>query len=131
MNKSFSSKNPAMAFITARNTEDNTQDNTQRNAQFDTLEKAQDSTQYIMTEETTSLKVTPQTDPYGDRQIVRKKGNKLPRINMAFTNENLEYLQVMSTHLGMSQTEYVNRLLAVDRQENIKVLKQAKRKSKA
>jgi hypothetical protein len=44
-----------------------------------------------------------------------RKGHKLPRINMAFNQENLDYLQLISRIEGMSMTQYVNRLIETDR----------------
>lgn len=44
-----------------------------------------------------------------------KKGQKLPRINMAFTTENHTYIKRRSRQEGMSITEYVNRLIDDDR----------------
>lgn len=37
-----------------------------------------------------------------------KKGLKLPRINLAFTPDNYEYIQIMSRVRGESMTEFVN-----------------------
>lgn len=66
-----------------------------------------------------------------DRKSVSKttqgrKGQKLPRINMAFLPENLEYLQVISRIEGVSITEYVNRLIDSDRAERSDLLEAAK-----
>lgn len=47
----------------------------------------------------------------GDRGA---KGKPLPRINMAFDLDNLQYLQVMSGFDRVSITKYVNRLIAED-----------------
>lgn len=44
-----------------------------------------------------------------DVQIRKRK--KLPRINMAFQEDNLEYLQIMSNFDGISITKYVNQLI--------------------
>lgn len=43
-----------------------------------------------------------------------RKGQKLPRINMAFQLENLEYLQVMSGFENISITQFVNKLISND-----------------
>ena len=42
------------------------------------------------------------------------KDSKRQRINMAFEDENLGYLRVISRIEGVSITEYVNRLIAKD-----------------
>lgn len=55
-----------------------------------------------------------------------KKGQKLPRINMAFSNDNLSYLKLIARVEGCSMTEYVNRLIAKDeenRQEEVAAFK--------
>lgn len=46
-----------------------------------------------------------------------RKGRKLPRINMAFTPENYEFLRAHSRMNGLTMTEYVNSLIKKDRQE--------------
>jgi len=47
-----------------------------------------------------------------------RKGEKLPRINMAFTPQNLEYLRVMAGLRGQSVTRYVNALVEQDMVRN-------------
>ena len=56
-----------------------------------------------------------------------KKGKKLPRINMAFSIQNLEYLQIISRVEGISITEYVNRLVEADKESRKDIVKQAKK----
>lgn len=41
-----------------------------------------------------------------------RKGVKLPRINMAFTPELFDYIKTMSRVSGITQTEFVNNVLA-------------------
>jgi len=55
-----------------------------------------------------------------------KKGQKFPRINMAFSPENLEYLQIISRIEGKSITEYVNTLIRADSLNRADEIKQAK-----
>ncbi len=50
-----------------------------------------------------------------EHQPQRKRSQKLPRINMAFQESNLEYLQIMSRIEGVSITRYVNGLIEQDR----------------
>lgn len=45
-----------------------------------------------------------------------RKGQKLPRINMAFSDENLAYLHAMAGFERMSATQYVNNLINADRE---------------
>ena len=47
-----------------------------------------------------------------------RKGEKLPRINMAFSPQNLEYLRVMVGIRGISITKYANTLIERDREQN-------------
>lgn len=47
-------------------------------------------------------------------QTQGRKGAKLPRINMAFSPQNLEYLRVMAGLRGQSVTKYVNTLVEQD-----------------
>lgn len=44
-----------------------------------------------------------------------RKGQKLPRINMAFTPENHEYIKRVSRQNGMSVTQYINELIEQDK----------------
>jgi DNA-directed RNA polymerase subunit F len=60
------------------------------------------------------------------RRTQGKKGQKLPRINMALQTSNLEYLQLISRIEGKSITEYVNNLVEQDRQRNAARLEEAR-----
>ena len=51
-------------------------------------------------------------------QTQGRKGAKLPRINMAFTPQNLEYLRIMAGLRGQSVTRYVNALVEQDMELN-------------
>lgn len=55
-----------------------------------------------------------------------QKKKKLPRINMAFYDDHLEYLQLISRVKGFSITQYVNELIAADKTKNEVLIKQAK-----
>lgn len=55
-----------------------------------------------------------------------RKGAKLPRINMAFPSDSLEYLRVMAALRGVSITKYVNDLVAQDKCRNEEIYKAAK-----
>lgn len=59
-----------------------------------------------------------------------RKGAKLPRINMAFSTESLDYLRVMSALKGMSVTRYVNDLVEQDRARNAEAYDTAKNLSR-
>lgn len=43
-----------------------------------------------------------------------RKGQKLQRINMAFSPDNLDYLRLMASFEGVSITQYVNSLIDAD-----------------
>jgi len=46
---------------------------------------------------------------YGTTQ--GRKGHKLKRINMAFSDDNHEYIKKESRHMGISATEFVNDII--------------------
>lgn len=65
--------------------------------------------------------------PASDESITKKRQQKLPRINMAFQEKNLEYLQiVVRLEQNMSITEYVNKLVKEDRKRRKKEVKRFK-----
>lgn len=55
-----------------------------------------------------------------------RKGQKLPRLNMAFYNNNLDYVQKIAGVKGMSATAYVNHLIDEDRKKNEEVYEKIK-----
>lgn len=56
---------------------------------------------------------TTSTITFGETQ--GRKGHKAPRINMAFSPENHEWIKTRSRQLGMSATEFVNTILTNER----------------
>lgn len=60
-------------------------------------------------------------------QTQGRKGAKLPRINMAFSPQNLEYLRVMAGLKGQSVTKYVNALVEQDMALNVEAYTAAKK----
>lgn len=56
-----------------------------------------------------------------------KKGAKMPRINMAFTPSNLDFIRVMAAIRGQNMTQYVNSLIEKERQNNSEVYEAAKK----
>lgn len=54
-----------------------------------------------------------------------RKGLKLSRINMAFSPDNYQYIQVMSKACGESLTQFVNRIIKLSRENNAEAYKQA------
>ena len=55
-----------------------------------------------------------------------RKGCKAPRINMAFTLENWDYLRTMSAIMGQTMTQYCNALIEKHRNENKEHFERAK-----
>ncbi len=97
--KSFKDNNPALAFISTQEAEIEQQE-----------QEAQE-------EQRTPIAHTTQG----------KKGQKLPRVNMAFATNNLEYLQLISRIEGVSMTEYVNRLIEADKEARKEIIEEAKK----
>lgn len=54
-----------------------------------------------------------------------RKGVKLPRINLAFTPENYEFIRIMAQVRGQSLTEFVNDMLKETRQNHADIYEQA------
>jgi hypothetical protein len=52
-----------------------------------------------------------------DLRTQGRKGQKLPRINMAFAPDNLAYLQAIAGFERMSATQYVNNLIREDQKK--------------
>lgn len=55
-----------------------------------------------------------------------RKGCKLPRINLAFSPENHEYVKIMARCSGLSMTELVNVIIEESRIENAEEYQRAK-----
>ena len=51
-------------------------------------------------------------------QTAGRKGAKLPRINMAFSKKNYDYINTMSKAAGMNLTEFVNKIVDGHREEH-------------
>lgn len=47
-----------------------------------------------------------------------RKGMKMQRINMAFTPTNIDYIRVMAAIRGQTMTQFVNAIIAQDREQN-------------
>ena len=103
--KSFKDNNPALQFIsTATDTAQQAQEENPAYSAYEAQETA--------------------GDPVSKR-TQGKKGEKLPRMNMAFAPENYDHIQLMGRLVGCSATEYVNRLIAADREARGDVIEQA------
>lgn len=54
-----------------------------------------------------------------------KKGVKLPRINLAFSPSNYEYIKTMSQVRGQSATDFVNDIIKKDLESHAELYKKA------
>ena len=106
--KNFKNINPAMAFIS-----DTQKVQDEQNAQYNDNTQQEQSEQQELNAHTT-------------QSTQGRKGQKSPRINMAFSLENLEYLQLISRIEGKSITEYVNTLVRTDSSIRAGEIEQAK-----
>ena len=53
-----------------------------------------------------------------------RKGMKLPRINIAFTPDNYDYVKTMSRVTGQNYTEFINKILLEHREAHGELYKQ-------
>ncbi len=63
-------------------------------------------------------KADPEQKALDELKTQGKRGEKLDRINMAFTPENYDYIRTMSKLKGQTMTQFVNVLVAVERARN-------------
>lgn len=56
---------------------------------------------------------------------VGRKGIKLPRINLAFTSENYDYINIMSRVRGENLTEFVNAIIQKHRETHMDIYNKA------
>lgn len=59
-------------------------------------------------------------------QTQGRKGCKLPRVNMAFTPENHEFIKIMASVTGQSMTQFTNIVIERYRNEHPELYEQAK-----
>lgn len=57
-------------------------------------------------------------DYLNEQRTQGRKGERMPRINMAFTPTNIEFLHIMAAVEGISITRYVNRVIEKERKQN-------------
>lgn len=67
------------------------------------------------------------TNYINDFKTAGRKGVKMPRINLAFSQDNYDYIKTMSIVSGISMTEYVNKIIAQYAEEHRDVYEQALR----
>lgn len=128
--KSFKKNNPALQFLTtdeeegAKKMENKLPQNEKQEAQ-DVHSTQEDSllspVEKVASKTAVDSPTNPSKTPIASGTQGRK-GQKLPRINMAFSQDNLEYLQRISRIEGCSMTEYVNRLLQADQEKRADLL---------
>ena len=56
-----------------------------------------------------------------------RRGIKLPRINLAFTSDNYEYVQTMARATGQTMTAFVNQVLDQHRAAHMDTLERMQR----
>ena len=54
-----------------------------------------------------------------------KKGVKLPRINLAFSPSNYEYIQIMSRVRGENLTQFINKIIAEHKEQHMDIYEKA------
>ena len=102
-----------------------------RNALADaTADTAADAAQEVQevqqTRKTRRTYTKEETQEYlSDFRSSGRKGVKMPRINMAFTPENYEYIRIMSRVRGENLTEFLNVLVKKSMEENREVYEAA------
>ncbi len=111
--KNFKTDNPALAFITQPTQEEQIEGQLKYNGNGEPEPQDKPDTQQ-------EPKVQDKHPTQG------RKGKKLPRINMAFDNENLEYLHIISRIEGVTVTKYVNILIEADRKKRAEDIERAK-----
>lgn len=65
-----------------------------------------------------AAEATPAQKALADLKTQGQKGAKLDRINMAFTADNMDYIRTMSKLKGQTMTQFVNILVAEEREKN-------------
>lgn len=58
-------------------------------------------------------------------QTAGRKGAKLPRINMAFSKQNYDYINTMSKAAGLNLTEFVNKVMDAHREGHTELYNRA------
>lgn len=76
------------------------------------------TSKFLSTQTSNDTDNTQHTQTVQDTQKINKVG-KNPRINMAFSSDLLEYLQIMARLEGCSITQYCNNLIRKDKIERI------------
>ena len=111
MAKSFKkADNPALNFITEKDK------NTQEVQEQQEVQKVQEPQKVSEVQEVKKNQTSKDTQG--------RKGQKLPRMNMGFFDDNLEYVQKMSKIKGVTLTAYINSLITEDKQKNKELLEQ-------
>ncbi len=73
--------------------------------------------------------ITPQeaAERAAEMRTQGRAGAKMPRINMAFTPENHQFIKIMSTIRGESMTQFANLVIDRYREEHPEIYEDAKR----
>ena len=83
---------------------------------FDKFKNAQEVQDVQQVQEVQEVKIAQTVKEIGSTQ--GKKGQKLKRINMAFSDANHEFIVTESRKNGISATAFVNRILDAYRNQN-------------
>ena len=83
---------------------------------FDKFKNAQEVQDIQQVQEVQEVKIAQTVKEIGSTQ--GKKGQKLKRINMAFSDANHEFIVTESRKNGISATAFVNRILDAYRNQN-------------
>lgn len=83
---------------------------------FDRFKNAQEVQDVQQVQEVQEVKIAQTVKEIGSTQ--GKKGQKLKRINMAFSDANHEFIVTESRKNGISATAFVNRILDAYRNQN-------------
>lgn len=73
-------------------------------------------------------KISPQelAERTSEMRTQGRAGAKLPRVNMAFSPENFDYVKVVSGVMGMSMTRFTNWIIEQYREVNPELYEKAK-----
>ena len=71
----------------------------------------------------------PEAEVQNDQESLRtqgRKGMKLPRINLAFSQANYDFIRVMAGIKGQTLTQYINGIIDAERERSSEVYEKAK-----
>lgn len=91
-----------------------------------TAETAQDNAEIVYKQKERKTYTEQEKREYLDTlKTAGRKGVKLPRINLAFTPDNYDYIQTMARVNGQTLTMFINNVIHKSMIENEEIYKQA------